>query len=261
LYYRIYRAQLSNPRFSIVIPCYNEEGNLPVLLERIHAAMYPLELFYEIVITDDCSTDGSWKLLQELADKDPRLRVQRFAFNCGESAAVWAGVKAARGEYVITMDADLQNDPAEIPRFVQALDHYDCVCGSRVGTRKYGDNLLRVITSRVGNWVRNWLSGDQVSDSGCTFRAFRRQCAANIVPFNGMHRFMPTLIRMEGYRVGEIDVVNQPRHAGRSHYGFWNRLVFLQDLLAVRWMKKRKLRYEIADRVETQSCNSAAPPK
>lgn len=251
---------MSNPRFSIVIPCYNEEGNLPVLLERIRGAIGPLAISYEIVVTDDCSTDGSWRLLQQMAYADPCLRVQRFAFNCGESAAVWAGIRAARGEYVITMDADLQNDPAEIPRFVQALERYDCVCGSRVQTRGRGDNILRVITSRVGNWVRNWLSGDQVSDSGCTFRAFRRECTANIVPFTGMHRFMPTLIKMEGYRVGEIAVVNQPRYAGRSHYGFWNRLVFLQDLLAVRWMKKRKLRYEIADVVEAQSTDTAAPP-
>jgi glycosyltransferase involved in cell wall biosynthesis len=250
---------LSTPRFSIVIPCYNEEGNLPVLFERIHAAIEPLKLSYEIVVTDDCSSDGSWTLLERCAQADPRIRVQRFAYNCGESAAVWAGIRAARGEYVITMDADLQNDPAEIPRFVQALERYDCVCGSRVSTRHRGDNLLRVITSRVGNWVRNWLSGDQVSDSGCTFRAFRRECADNLAPFTGMHRFMPTLIKMEGYSVGEIPVVNQPRHAGHSHYGFWNRLVFLQDLLAVRWMKKRKLRYEIAEHVEAQSSNTAAP--
>jgi dolichol-phosphate mannosyltransferase len=252
---------LSSPRFSIVIPCYNEEGNLPLLLERIRTAVEALGLSYEIVVNDDCSTDGSWKLLQQMAQADSRLRVQRFAYNCGESAAVWAGIRAARGEYVITMDADLQNDPAEIPRFVQALERYDCVCGSRVKTRGRGDNILRVITSRVGNRVRNWLSGDQTSDSGCTFRAFRRECTANIVPFTGMHRFMPTLIKMEGYRVGEIAVVNQPRHAGRSHYGFWNRLVFLQDLLAVRWMKKRKLRYEVADCVEVESTDTAAPPR
>jgi glycosyltransferase involved in cell wall biosynthesis len=244
---------LSSPRFSVVIPCYNEEGNLRLLFERIHSAMATLALCYEIVVTDDCSSDASWKLLQQMAQADPRVRVQRFAFNCGESAAVWAGIRAARGEYIITMDADLQNNPAEISRFVQALERYDCVCGSRVQTRGRGDNILRVVTSRVGNWVRNRLSGDQASDSGCTFRAFRRECAANLVPFNGMHRFMPTLIKMEGYRVGEIGVVNQPRHAGRSHYGFWNRLIFLQDLLAVRWMKKRKLRYEIADCVEIQS--------
>jgi dolichol-phosphate mannosyltransferase len=225
---------------------------LPVLVERITKAILPLGVSYEIVITDDCSTDGSWRLLQEMAHADPRLRAQRFAFNCGESAAVWAGIKSARGDYVITMDADLQNDPAEIPRFVQALDRFDCVSGSRVQTRGHGDNILRVITSRVGNTVRNWLSGDQVSDSGCTFRAFKRECADNIIPFSGMHRFMPTLIKWEGYRVGEIPVVNQPRYAGRSHYGFWNRLIFLQDLLAVRWMKKRKISYKIADSTESQ---------
>jgi dolichol-phosphate mannosyltransferase len=252
---------LTNPSFSIVIPCYNEEGNLPLLVERIRAAADELGLCYEIVVTDDCSTDGSWPLLQRMAQGDARLRAQRFAYNCGESAAVWAGIRAARGEYVITMDADLQNDPAEIPRFVQALERYDCVCGSRVATRGRGDNVLRVITSRVGNWVRNRLSGDQTSDSGCTFRAFRRECTANIVPFTGMHRFMPTLIKMEGYRVGEIAVVNQPRHAGRSHYGFWNRLVFLQDLLAVRWMKKRKLRYEVAEAVEVETTDTSARPR
>ncbi len=193
------------------------------------------------------------RLLQEMAHADPRLRAQRFASNCGESAAVWAGIKSARGDYVITMDADLQNDPAEIPRFVRALERFDCVSGSRVQTRGRGDNILRVVTSRVGNAVRNWLSGDQVSDSGCTFRAFKRECADNLIPFSGMHRFMPTLIKWEGYRVGEIPVVNQPRYAGRSHYGFWNRLIFLQDLLAVRWMKKRRIRYQIADCTEAES--------
>ncbi len=142
---------MSNPRFSVVIPCYNEEGNLVVLLERISNAMGPLAVSYEIVVTDDCSTDGSWRLLQEMAAADSRIRAQRLARNCGESTAVWAGIRAARGDYVITMDADLQNDPGEIPRFVQALDHFDCVSGSRVETRGRGDNILRVITSRVGN--------------------------------------------------------------------------------------------------------------
>ena len=249
---------MSNPRFSVVIPCYNEEGNLPVLIERITEAIAPLAVSYEIVITDDCSTDGSWPRLQEMAHADPRLRAQRFASNCGESAAVWAGIKSARGDYVITMDADLQNDPAEIPRFVRALERFDCVSGSRVQTRGHGDNIFRVVTSRVGNAVRNWLSGDQVSDSGCTFRAFKRECADNLIPFSGMHRFMPTLIKWEGYRVGEIPVVNQPRYAGRSHYGFWNRLIFLQDLLAVRWMKKRRIRYQIADCTEAESTDLRA---
>jgi glycosyltransferase involved in cell wall biosynthesis len=224
-----------------------------MLFERIAHAFEPLSVSYEIVVTDDCSTDNSWHLLQGMARTDPRLRAQRFAFNCGESAASWAGIRAARGEYVITIDADLQNDPAEIPRFIAALERFDCVSGSRVQTRGRGDNILRVATSRTGNWVRNWLSGDQISDSGCTYRAFRRECTANIRPFNGMHRFLPTLIKMEGYRVGEIPVVNHPRHSGRSKYGFWNRLIFLQDLAAVRWMKKRHIRYEVAECVEAPS--------
>jgi dolichol-phosphate mannosyltransferase len=236
-----------NPKISLVVPCFNEEGNLRALVEAIGRVCDPLDITYEIVITDDCSTDGSWPLLQQLARANRHLRAQRLAVNCGESAASWAGMQSATGEYLVTIDADLQNDPAEIPRFLTALRDYDCVCGSRVKTRAQGDNWLKVVTSRAGNWLRNWLSGDNISDSGCTYRAFRRDCIRNVRPFRGMHRFLPTLIRMEGYTVGEIPVVNQPRHAGKSHYGFWNRLNFLADLLAVRWMLRRHISYRIAD--------------
>ncbi len=240
----------TQPELSLVIPCYNEQDNLRALITAIRAAVDPLKLPYEVVITDDCSQDKSWEILRELAAADPRIRPQRFAFNCGESAASWAGMKAARGRYIVTVDADLQNDPRDLPAFLQALEKFDCVCGTRVATRGQGDNFLRIASSRIANWVRNKLSGEQISDAGCTYRAFKRDCIADLKFFKGMHRFLPTLIKMEGFTVTEITVSNNPRFAGQSHYGVWNRLfASFYDLLAVRWMKKRMFRYEIAEKI------------
>jgi dolichol-phosphate mannosyltransferase len=240
----------SVPALSLVIPCYNEQDNLRPLITAIRAAVDPLTLSYEVVITDDCSEDKSWEILKELAGSDPRIRVQRFAFNCGESAASWAGLKAARGEYLFTLDADLQNDPKDLPKFLEALKQFDCVCGTRLETRGKGDNFIRIASSRIANWVRNKVSGEQISDAGCTYRAFRRECVENLKFFKGMHRFLPTLFKIEGFTVTEISVANNPRFAGQSHYGVWNRLfASFYDLLAVRWMKKRMFRYQVAERV------------
>ena len=240
----------SAPDLSLVIPCYNEQDNLRPLITAIRAAVEPLKLSYEVVITDDCSKDKSWETLKELAGSDPRIRVQRFAFNCGESAASWAGLKAARGQYLFTLDADLQNDPKDLPKFLEALKQFDCVCGTRVESRGKGDNFIRIASSRIANWVRNKLSGENISDAGCTYRAFRRECIAEIKFFKGAHRFLPTLIKMEGFTVTEIPVTNNPRLAGQSHYGVWNRLFkSFADLLAVRWMKKRLIRYQVTDRI------------
>ncbi len=238
------------PVLSFVIPCYNEEGNLRPLVAALREAVEPLRMPYEIIITDDGSKDRSWEILRELAAADPRIRAQRLACNCGESAASWAGMKAARGQYLVTLDADLQNDPQELPKFLEGLKHCDCVCGTRVKARGRGDNFARIASSRVANWVRNKLSGEQISDAGCTFRAFKRECIQNVKFFKGMHRFLPTLFRLEGFTVMEIEVSNHPRFAGRSNYGIWNRLfASFDDLLAVRWMKKRMLRYQVAERV------------
>ena len=233
---------------SFVVPCHDEEGNLRALVAEIHRAVAPLGLAYEIVITDDASSDGSWVLLRSLAADDPRLRAQRFARNCGESAASWAGMQASRGRVIVTLDADLQNDPAEIPRFLAGLEHADCVCGTRVEARRSGDNLLRVLSSRIANRVRVELGGGDISDAGCTYRAFRRECLTNIRFFKGIHRFLPTLIAMEGFRVSEIPVTNRARVSGQSHYGIRNRIfVALADLLAVRWMRSRAVRWEIEE--------------
>ena len=238
------------PEVSLVIPCYNEEGNLRKLIESILAAAEPLRISYEIVITDDCSEDQSWEILKEIAANDPRIRAQRFSVNRGKSAAGWAGMKIAQGRYIVTLDADLQNDPKDLPKLLAALHDYDCANGTRVESRKHGDNFIRIVSSRIANWVRNKLSGENISDAGCGFRAFRRECIADLKLFEGMHRFMPTLFKMEGYSVTEVPVSNHPRHAGQSKYGVWNRLfASFYDLLAVRWMKRRMLKYTIAERI------------
>jgi len=243
-------ANQTQPELSLVIPCYNEQENLRALLAAIRAAADPLQLPYEVVFTDDCSSDKSWEILKELGAADRRVRAQRLAVNCGESAATWAGLQAARGKYIVTLDADLQNDPKDLPKFLDALKNYDCVCGSRVKGRAEGDHWVRVASSRIANWVRNQLSGEQIADSGCCYRAFKRECIGNLKFFKGMHRFLPTLFKMEGHTVTEIEVSHHPRFAGQSHYGVWNRLfASFYDLLAVRWMKKRMFRFEIAERV------------
>jgi len=244
---------MTTPELSVVIPCHNEAENLRPLLAAIHAALDPLALDFEVVITDDCSSDDSWRVLRELSVNDPRVRAQRFKFNCGESAASWAGMQIARGRYIATLDADLQNDPKDLPAMLKALKNYDCVCGTRVETRAKGDSWLRIVSSRIANWVRNKLSGENITDAGCTYRVFKRECISRIKFFNGAHRFLPTLIKLEGFSVTEVPVSNNPRHAGKSHYGVWNRLFkSFRDLLAVRWMKSRKLRYEIAESLNNQ---------
>lgn len=236
------------PTISFVIPCYNESGNLPELVRSLREVADRLSLTYEFVITDDCSKDNSWDVLRRLAQADSRVRAQRFAFNCGQSAALWAGMKAARGRFIVTLDADLQNDPKDLPRLMEPLSQFDCVCGSRVEARRKGDSWLRVLSSRIANGVRNRLSGETITDSGCNYRAFKRECIADLKFFKGMHRFLPTLLKIEGYSVTEVPITNNPRYAGQSNYGVWNRLfASFDDLLAVRWMKKRMFKYRISE--------------
>ena len=238
------------PEMSVVVPCFNEQGNLIPLVTTVAQVLDPLKLDYEIVITDDCSTDGSWAILKKIAAENPRVRVQRLARNCGQSAAMWAGIQAARGRNVATLDADLQNDPRDLPRFISALKDHDCVCGSRVESRRKGDSFLRQISSKLANGVRNRITQETVSDSACCFRVFKRECAANLKFFKGMHRFLPTLFKMEGFTVAELPVNHQARLTGTSHYGVWNRVfVTIYDLFAVRWMQKRMFRFQIQEQI------------
>ena len=232
---------------SVVIPVYNEEESLPVLWPELRSVLDGLALAYEVVFVDDGSRDRSAEIIRGFRDLDPRARLVRLKENAGETAATDAGFKATRGRWVVVMDADLQNDPHDIPRLLAELDRWDAVTGWRV-KRRDGDSVVRRVSSRVANRVRNWLSDETIQDSGCTFRAFRRECLRGLVLYRGFHRFVPTLLKMHGYRVIEIPVNHRPRRFGQSKYGVMNRVfVAFVDLLVVRWMKSRRLRYEVAE--------------
>ncbi len=236
------------PAVSFAIPCYNERDNLAPLVDAVEREAGRLGLDYEIVITDDRSTDGSWEVLRSLAAERPRLRLVRLERNSGESAASFAAMRAARGDVIVTLDADLQNDPREIGRFLEALADADCVCGTRKQTRRDGDSRLKTLVSRCSNWVRSRVLQDAISDAGCTYRAFRRECLTDVPFFRGVHRFLPILMSLRGHRVVEVPVVNRDRRAGKSHYGVLDRAAAVVDMLAVRWMKSRMAPYQVAER-------------
>jgi glycosyltransferase involved in cell wall biosynthesis len=232
---------------SVVIPVFNEEENLPLLWAELRCALDALGLTCEVVFVDDGSQDRSAEIVRGFRESDSRVRLVRLKTNSGETAATDAGFHAARGRFIVTMDADLQNDPADISRLLSHLDRWDAVTGWRVD-RGAGDSIVRRLSSRVANHVRNVVSDETIQDSGCTFRAFRREALRGVTLYRGFHRFIPTLLRMRGHRVLEVPVKHRPRRFGRSKYGVMNRaVVALVDLLAVRWMKSRVLRYEIAE--------------
>jgi glycosyltransferase involved in cell wall biosynthesis len=232
---------------SVVIPVYNEEENLPLLWQELQGVLVSLARPFEVIFVDDGSRDRSAEVIRSFRDGDARVRLVRLKANAGETAATDAGFKAARGRLVVTMDADLQNDPHDIPAMLAHLDQWDAVTGWRVN-RGAGDSVVRRLSSRVANRVRNAISEESIQDSGCTFRAFRRECLRGLMLYRGFHRFIPTLLRMRGYRVIEIPVNHRPRRFGQSKYGIGNRVfVACADLLAVRWMKSRFLNYEIAE--------------
>jgi glycosyltransferase involved in cell wall biosynthesis len=182
-----------------------------------------------------------------MAARYPQVRFLGFKYNCGETAAGAAGLKEARGEIVITIDADLQNDPKDIPTLLGHLKEYDMVTGWR---QKREDSWVKRVTSKIANRIRNSLSGESIRDSGCTYRAYKRECLQNLKLYKGMHRFMPTLVRMEGFRVIEIPIAHHSRQFGVSKYTTWNRMwCAFADLLAVRWMKSRHIHYEIEERI------------
>ncbi|MFN2441835.1 MAG: glycosyltransferase family 2 protein [Thermoanaerobaculia bacterium] len=235
---------MSRVDLSVVFPVFNEQENLPVLLGEIREALDREPWSWEVVAVDDGSRDGSLDVLKSLRREYPMLRIIRLARNSGQTAALAAGWEAARGRYVVTIDADLQNDPADIPGMIRLLEreNVDMVIGVRV---KRKDTMSKRIQSRIGNSVRNWITGDRITDTGCSLKLVRAERIARIQVFNGMHRFLPTLVRMEGGRVIETPVNHRPRRFGESKYGAVNRAARgLADCFAVRWMAARKLRYE-----------------
>ncbi len=241
------RAPASGLDLSIVVPVYNEEENLPLLWPEIRQVLDPTGWSYEVIFVDDGSRDRSAEIVRAFHEADPRARLVRLKANAGETAATDAGFKSVRGRWVVVMDADLQNDPHDIPDMLSHLDKWDAVTGWRV-KRGDGDSWIRRASSRIANRVRNALTAETVQDSGCTFRAFRRECLRDLVLYKGFHRFVPTLLKMRGYRVLEVPVNHRARRFGQSKYGIGNRAwSAFKDLLAVRWMKDRLLRYEIEE--------------
>jgi glycosyltransferase involved in cell wall biosynthesis len=238
---------LTSPNLSVVVPVFNEEGSLPTLIPRLVEVLKTLPFFYEMIFVDDGSSDGSRRILKEMASQYTSLRVIGFKENRGLSTALLAGMREARGEKIVTLDSDLQNDPKDIPLLLEYLDRYDMATGWR---QKREDQWLKKISSKIANGVRNWLSGENIQDSACTLRAFKRECIEEIPVFNGMHRFLSTLVKMEGYRIVEVPVSHHPRKFGRSKYNIRNRIVrSFVDLLAVRWMKGRTIHYDIEERI------------
>ena len=234
---------------SVVIPVYNEEASLPPLWSELRGVLEGLGLVFEVVFVDDGSRDRSNEIIRSFRETDQRVRLVRLKTNGGETAATDAGFKAARGARVVVMDADLQNDPRDIPMLLGHLDQWDAVTGWRVN-RAAGDHLVRRASSRIANRVRNWVSDETIQDSGCTFRAFRRECLRELVLYRGFHRFIPTLLKMRGFRVLEVPVRHRPRRFGHSKYGILNRaFIAFVDLLVIRWMNARLLRYEIVEDV------------
>jgi glycosyltransferase involved in cell wall biosynthesis len=239
----------SVPELSFCIPCHNEEGNLAELIRQIEAAAAKTGKTYEIVVTDDRSSDRSWDVLGELARSRPHLRAFRLDRNSGESAASYTAITRARGAVIVTIDGDLQNDPADLPKFLNALEGADCVCGTRQGARQEGDSWLKNVTSLISNGIRSAVLGDSVTDAGCTYRAFRRECFTGIPFFKGVHRFIPIIMAFRGRKVVEVAITNRERSYGSSHYGFGllSRKGAIMDMLGVRWLRSRMIRFEVAE--------------
>lgn len=230
----------ASPAVSIVVPVFNEEENISILQSELRAALAALD--YEIVFVDDGSTDRS----AEKIEAAPNVRIIRFEKNTGQSAALYAGIRAARGKTIVMIDSDLQNDPADIRRLLEQISRgADLVCGYR-GQRK--DTITKRLSSRIANFVRSRFTKDYVRDTGCTLKAMRRECADALVPFKGMHRFIPALIKGAGYRLVEVAVNHRPRRFGQTKYGFGNRALRATiDMFGVRWLLSRRLNYKIRD--------------
>lgn len=230
--------------YSFVIPVHNEEQNLPRLMEEIAAVRGALPGDSEVIFVNDGSTDASARELEAIRLRHPGVVIVEFAANAGQSAALSAGFQQAAGEIIITLDADLQNDPADIPSLLRWYPQYDVVIGRRARRR---DSLVKRLSSRIANGIRNWLTDESIADTGCSLKVFRASLLKRVMPFNGMHRFLPTLCRLEGATVREVPVNHRPRTGGTSHYGTLNRAFgALNDALAVRWMIRKKVRYSIA---------------
>lgn len=227
---------------TVVVPLFNEEDSLRELAAELAPVLRSLTADHEILFVDDGSTDGSARVLAELAAADPRVTVVRLDRNHGLSSALHAGFRHARGALIATIDADLQNDPADLPKLIEAVHSgADLALGWRTDRR---DPFVKRASSRIANWWRNRRTGSSIHDVTCPLKVMRREVRECLYPFHGLHRFLPTLAEMAGFRVVEIPVGHRPRRHGVSKYGVWNRVFRgMRDLRAVRWMQDRRMTY------------------
>jgi glycosyltransferase involved in cell wall biosynthesis len=234
---------------SVVVPVHNEVDNLVPLVTEVCGVLRPSGIPFELIIVDDGSADGSDERLARLLRDFAELRVERLPRRRGQTTALWLGLHAAGGEWIATMDGDLQNDARDLLRLLEHGKGHDAVVGVRSVRH---DPWSRRVSSRIANAVRGLILNDEFYDVGCPVRVMRRRCVAAIPPLEGMHRFVPTLLRIHGCRVAQVPVSHRPRGKGRSKYGVWNRLLpSLSDLLGVRWMIRRRIRLDrLEDRPE-----------
>lgn len=229
----------------MVIPVRDEQENVRPLWSELQECLETLEPSFEVILVDDGSRDASGRIIDEMARGDARVRALHLERPSGQTAALVAAFRSARGELVLTMDGDLQCDPSDIRRMLEALGALDALVGFRAVRR---DSLPRRMVSRYANRVRNLVLRETIRDTGCPMKLIRRACLDRLPIFDGMHRFLPSLLRLEGFRVGQIAVSHRPRRWGRSKYGPRARLLRpVSDLLAVRWMQRRRLRYEVRE--------------
>ena len=230
------------PQLSVVVPFRNEAASLPRLYRELDAVLAELPIRAELIFVDDASSDGSAAALRSAGGGDPRLRLLTLSPHSGQSAALEAGFEAARGEWIATLDADGQNDPADLPKLLSRMPQTDCVCGIRMGRQ---DRLAKRWASRIANRLRRRVLGDFIEDIGCSLRVMRRAPLRRVKMFRGAHRFLPALLAMEGARIEQLPVSHRPRQHGESKYAIRDRLsATWLDLLAVRWMQHRQHRYE-----------------
>lgn len=232
---------------SLVAPVFQEEDNLEPLYGMVVEGLKNSNLRWELLLVDDGSRDSSWDGIKRLGELDPRVRGLRFGANRGQSAAMASGMAAAHGRLIATLDADLQNDPKDLPSMITELERVgaDVIVGFRA---KRQDAFVRRWSSKLANRLRNRLTGDTIRDTGCSLKVFTRDAAASIPWFNGIHRFLPTVLRYQGFRVEELAVSHHARRFGESKYGISNRAFrTARDLFAVRWMRSRMLTVGIAE--------------
>lgn len=244
------------PQLSIVAPVYNEAGNLERLVAETHGSIEAAGLDYELILVDDRSTDGSRDELVELATGNERLRALCLERHAGQSAALLAGLRAARAPLVVTMDADLQNDPADIPAIVALLEDHDVVSGVRVKRR---DTLPRRLASRVSNRIRRFVLGDPCTDIGCALKGYRAIALEDLPPFDGLHRFLPLLALRHGGSYAEIPVRHRARTEGASKYNIRSRFLRgVLDLFGVSWYRRRAVSVTVKA-LERSPCHPSHP--